>query len=79
MLSITDLPACYHTPIRFNNPLCTTGFFLLVSYKKLGMVYCIYTVNSEIFMRVLFSQNFAYAKFRENRILVKWRNHSVVY
>ena len=29
-----------------------------------------YTVNSEIFARVLFSR-----KFRENKILVKWRNH----
>ena len=38
-----------------------------------------YTVNSEIFARVLFSRNFAYAKFRENKILAKWRNLSVVY
>ena len=37
------------------------------------------TVNSEIFARVLFSRNFAYAKFRENKILAKWRNHSVNY
>ena len=32
------------------------------------------TVNSENFARVLFSRNFAYAKFREYKILVKWRN-----
>ena len=37
------------------------------------------TVNSDIFARVLFSRNFAYAKFRENKILAKCRNHSVVY
>ena len=37
------------------------------------------TVNSEIFARTLFSRNFAYAKFRENKTLAKWRNHSVVY
>ena len=37
------------------------------------------TVNSEIFEKVLFSRNFAYAKFRETKILAKWRNHSVVY
>ena len=37
------------------------------------------TVNSEIFARVSFSRNFAYAKFRENKILAKWRNHSIVY
>ena len=30
-----------------------------------------YTVNSEIFARVLFSRNFAYAKFRENIALTK--------
>ena len=35
------------------------------------------TVNSGIFTRVLFSRNFAYAKFRENKIVAKWRNHSV--
>ena len=29
------------------------------------------TVNPEIFARVLFSPNFAYAKFRENKILAK--------
>ena len=37
------------------------------------------TVKSEIFMRVLFSQNFAYANMRsfmKNKILVKWRNYS---
>ena len=37
------------------------------------------TVTSEIFARVLFSRNFAYAKFRENNILANWRNHSVIY
>ena len=37
------------------------------------------TVNSEIFTRVLFSRKFAYAKFRENNILISWRNHSVIY
>ena len=35
------------------------------------------TVDSEIFSRVLLSRNFAYAKFRDNKILAKWRNHSV--
>ena len=29
----------------------------------------IYTVNSEIYARVLFSRNFAYAKLGENKIL----------
>ena len=37
------------------------------------------TVNSETFARDLISRNFAYAKFRENKTLAKWRNHSVVY
>ena len=30
-----------------------------------------YTVNSENFARVLFSRNFPYAKFRENKIFLK--------
>ena len=38
-----------------------------------------HTVNSEIFARTLFSRNFAYAKFRENKTLAKWQNQSVVY
>ena len=53
-------------------------------YAKLNILPCILhtvmdiiTVNSEIFARVLFSRNFAYAKFRENKILMKWRYHSV--
>ena len=37
------------------------------------------TVNSEIFARVLFSRNFVCAKLRDNKILAKWRSHSVVY
>ena len=39
----------------------------------------IVTVNSGIFARVLFSQNFAYAKFCENITLAKWQYYSVVY
>ena len=45
----------------------------------------VHTVNSEIFARVLFSQNIAYAKFRENKILAKslcrlliYVNHALV-
>ena len=38
-----------------------------------------FTVNSEIFAMVLFSRNFAAAKFRENKSLAKWRNHCTVY
>ena len=37
------------------------------------------TVNSEFSARTLFSRNFAYAKFCENKTLAKWQNHSVVY
>ena len=29
------------------------------------------TVNSEFFARILFSRNFAYAEFRENKTLAK--------
>ena len=35
-------------------------------------------VNPEIFATVLFSRNFAYAKLHENKILAKWRTHSVL-
>ena len=38
-----------------------------------------FTVNSDIFARVSLSRNFAYAKFRANKTLEKWRNYSVVY
>ena len=31
------------------------------------------TVNSKIFASALFSRNFAYAKFRENKTLAKWQ------
>ena len=41
-------------------------FFLL----SMQVVY--HTVHSEIFARVLFSRNFAYAEFRENKNFVKW-------
>ena len=30
------------------------------------------TANSETYARMLFSQKFAYAKFRENKTLTKW-------
>ena len=37
-------------------------------------IYQVITVNSEIFAR-----DFIVLKFRENKIVAKWRNHSVVY
>ena len=37
----------------------------------------VHTVNSEIFARTLFSRSLC-AKFRENKTLAKWQNHSVV-
>ena len=52
---------------------------VLVHMDMEAQIYCETvpcTVNSEIFARVLLSWNFAYAKFRENNILAKWRNHS---
>ena len=39
----------------------------------------LFTVNSEIFARGLFSRNFAYAMFRGNKTLARWQNHSVIY
>ena len=39
--------------------------------KEVGKSELQNTVNSEIFVRVLFSRNFAYGKFYENKILAK--------
>ena len=50
-----------------------------MSWELKGRVLHCTTVNSEIFARALFSRNFAYGRFRENKTLVKWQNHSVVY
>ena len=50
-------------------------------HAKLVRRYCKFGNFREsfIFARVLFSRNFAYAKFRENKILTNWRNHSVIF
>ena len=45
---------------------------------KLRFLALLNTESSEVFARVLFLRNFAYAKFRENKILAKWQN-SVIY
>ena len=37
-----------------------------------------FTVNSEIFARVLFTRNFANAKLSANKTITKWQNHFVV-
>ena len=38
-----------------------------------------YTVNMKIFARTLFSRNFAYAKFRENKTLAKRNGKITLY
>ena len=93
MLAIVQLSKIIHSHIyrvtEYVNPtalkwpklhqLHTEGSKLnvLLILSAVGIKYV--TVNSEIFARVLFSRNFAYAKFPENKILTKWRNHSVNY
>ena len=66
------LRVCVHVKFK---PTCS---YTEASYNlgNLGI-----TVNSEIFARTLFSRNFAYAKFHENKPLAKWLNYSqtVVY
>ena len=52
-------------------------FLLFITYNALRTK-C-HAENSEFFASVLISRNFAHAKFRENKTLAKWRNHSVVY
>ena len=60
--------------------LSTTIAYLCVLFARLSLqqdsnaILCYYTVNSEIFERVIFSRNFAYAKFRENKIFAKSEN-----
>ena len=54
-------------------------FWSVCMYGCVKPTYTLATVNLEIFERVLFSRNFAYAKFHENKILTNWRNHSVVF
>ena len=44
------------------------GFHCLRNYQFAG------TVNSEIFVKVLFARNFAFAKFCENKTLMNWGN-----
>ena len=60
-------------------PKLKTAANLLIQQIKVRRNSFITTVNPEIFARVLFSRNFAYAKLCENKILAKWRNHSVLY
>ena len=37
------------------------------------------TANSELFVSILFSRNFANAKFFRNETLPKWRSHYAIY
>ena len=60
------------------------GFFVVVFFifllgpKGTGGIISAYCKFGS-FREVLFSRNFSHAKFRENKIIAKWRNHSVVY
>ena len=49
--------------------------FIYEHYFNGGLITRTNTVNSDIFASVFF----AYAKLRENKILAKWRNHSVIF
>ena len=67
---------------NFENSAKLRRYYILCTFYEVGAPNIFFnnnTVNSEIFAMVLFSRNFAYAKFRENKILTIWRNHSVVY
>ena len=61
------------------NKRFTKGTLCTLKFNVMAYNVCVTTVNLEIFASVLFSRNFAYAKFRENKIFAKWRNYSVVY
>ena len=45
--------------------------FATLKIRDKGMIYLSTTKGSRHFTRVLFSRNFAYAKFRENKTLAK--------
>ena len=60
----------YQKPLRF----CVW----ITRFPVLSFCKYLVTVNPEFFARILFSRNFAYAKFRETKILAKWRNYSVI-
>ena len=53
-------------------------FIFLLGSKGTGGIISAYCKFGS-FREVLFSRNFSHAKFRENKIIAKWRNHSVVY
>ena len=53
-------------------------FIFLLGPKGTGGIISVYCKFGS-FREVLFSRNFIHAKFRENKIIAKWRNHSVVY
>ena len=54
------------------------SFIFLLGPKGTGGIISAYCKFGS-FREVLFSRNFSHAKFRENKIIAKWRNHSVVY
>ena len=58
-------------PVLMSLPLGAMGWSVICD--------CGNAVTSEIFLRVLFSRGFVYAKFPENKILSKWQDHSVIY
>ena len=58
--------------IALQNSRCFNGENILVFFLRKKVLYNgLDAVNSEIFARVLFSLNFAYAKYRENKTLAK--------
>ena len=56
---------------------CCFFFIFLLGPKGTGGIISAYCKFGS-FREVLFSRNFSHAKFRENKIIAKWRNHYVV-
>ena len=66
--------------MEIDHKIFSTIFLLLPLIQEgLVSVTSVSTVISEIFVRVLFARNFAYAKFHENKTLAIWLDHSVIY
>ena len=57
---------------------CFFFFIFLLGPKGTGGIISAYCKFGS-FREILFSRNFSHAKVRENKIIAKWRNHSVVY
>ena len=54
----------------------TISVYIPIQQKQVFDLYHLFiSVTSEVFMRILFLQNFAHEKFCEDKTIAKWQNH----